>query len=149
MAEKYKAEGEKALNRTTIFGFGKNQKYEDAYAAFTKAGNAYKLSKEWNEAAEMFIKAANCQKELDSKSDACNSYVEAGACYAKTANPRLAVEPYLAAIEIYREANRLSPMARYYKEIADLLEKERAYSEAIEYYIKVPIPCLPSFLIGS
>jgi hypothetical protein len=28
-------------------------------------------------------------------------------------------------------------MARYYKEIAELLEKERAFTEAIEYYIKV------------
>jgi TolA-binding protein len=83
MGDKFKQEGEKAMNRTTIFGFGKQQKYEDAAAAFIKAGNAYKLSKEWNEAAEMFIKAANCQKETDSKTDACNSYVEAGGCFAK------------------------------------------------------------------
>jgi tetratricopeptide (TPR) repeat protein len=61
------------------------------------------------------------------------------------------VEPYLAAIEIYRESNRLSPMARYYKEIADLLEKDRAYAEAIEYYIKVlslPFILSHSFIIG-
>lgn len=30
-------------------------------------------------------------------------------------------------------------MARYYKEIAELLEKERAFTDAIEYYTKVKI----------
>jgi alpha-soluble NSF attachment protein len=83
MGDKFKAEAEKALSRVTIFGFGKQQKYEDASAAFLKAGNAYKMSKDWNEAAEMFLKAAECQKETDSRTDACNSYVEAGGCYAK------------------------------------------------------------------
>lgn len=83
MGDKFKQEGEKALSRTTIFGFGKQQKYEDASAAFIKAGNAYKLSKDWHSAGDMFIKAAECQKQLDSNGDACNSYVEAGGCYAK------------------------------------------------------------------
>jgi len=32
----YMAEGEKALNRTTLFGFGKAQKFEDAAEAFDK-----------------------------------------------------------------------------------------------------------------
>ena len=30
-------------------------------------------------------------------------------------------------------------MARYYKEIAELLERERIFGEAIEYYIKVSL----------
>jgi hypothetical protein len=38
-------------------------------------------------------------------------------------------------------------MARYYKEIAELLEKERAFTEAIEYYVKVP--SLPSSFLPS
>ena len=48
-----------------------------------KAGNAYKLSKDWYNAGEMFIKAAECQKQIDSSGDACNSYIEAGGCFAK------------------------------------------------------------------
>jgi len=136
MGDKFKAEAEKALKRTTIFGFGKQAKYEDASANYVKAGNAYKMSKDWVDAGDMFIRAAECQKETDSPNDSCNSYVEAGGCYAKSSNPRAAIEPYLQAIEIYRENNRLSPMARYYKEIAELLEKERAFSEAMEYYEK-------------
>lgn len=136
MGEKFKQEGLKALGRTTIFGFGKQQKFEDACAAFVKAGSAYKMSKDWLDAGEMYIKAAECQQEIDNRSEACNYYVEAGGCYVKTTNPRSAIEPYLKAIEIYTEASRLSPIARYYKEIAEILEKERAFSEAIEYYEK-------------
>jgi hypothetical protein len=45
-------EAEKALNRTTIFGFGKSQKYEDAAEAFVKSGNAYKLSNLWESAGK-------------------------------------------------------------------------------------------------
>lgn len=83
MGDKYLIEGQKALDRITIFGFGKQQKYEDAIAAFIKAGNAFKLSKDWHSAGEAFIKAAKAQKELDLQGDACNSYVEAGGCFSK------------------------------------------------------------------
>lgn len=136
MAEKYKAEGEKALKKMTIFGFGKSAKFEEASAAFTSAGNAYKLSKDWNDAAEMYMKAAECQKETDSPNDCCNSYVEAANCYKKTANPTLCVEPLKLAIDIYTESHRLTQIARYYKEIAEVYEKERAIPEAIAYYDK-------------
>jgi hypothetical protein len=83
MGEKFKQEGLKALGRTTIFGFGKQQKFEDACAAFVKAGSAYKMSKDWLDAGEMYIKAAECQQEIDNRSEACNYYVEAGGCYVK------------------------------------------------------------------
>jgi hypothetical protein len=43
-------EGESALRRSTIFGFGKAQKFEDAAEAFVKAGNAFKLSSLWESA---------------------------------------------------------------------------------------------------
>jgi hypothetical protein len=81
--DRFKQEGEKALGRTTIFGFGKAQKYEDAAAAFVKAGNAYKMSGQHEEAAEVFLKAADAQKNTDSPSEAANSFVEAGNCYKK------------------------------------------------------------------
>lgn len=136
MAEKYKADAEKALKKMTIFGFGKTAKFEEAAAAYTSAGNAYKLSKDWNDAAEMYMKAAECQKETESPNDCCNSYIEAANSYKKTANPKLAVDPLLLAIDIYTEGHRLTQIARYYKEIAEIYEKERAIPEAIAYYDK-------------
>ena len=81
--DKLKSEAEKILKRTTIFGFGKNQKFEDAAETYIKAANAYKLSKQWQEAGDCFISAADCQKQTDSPNDCVNSYVEAGNCFKK------------------------------------------------------------------
>ena len=85
--EAFLAEGEKALNRTTIFGFGKNQKFEDAADAFTKAGNAFKISKEWQKAGEAFIRASVSYSKTDSPNDAVNSFVEAGNCFKNVTIP--------------------------------------------------------------
>ena len=113
MGDKYLLEGNTALKRTTIFGFGKTAKYEDASAAFTKAGNSFKMSKQWTEAAEAFIKCAECQKFLDSDGDVTNSYVEAGSCYKKSDSPMDAVVPLELAITNYTERGRLGQVARY------------------------------------
>ena len=60
-------EAEKALNRTTIFGFGKSQKYEDAAEAFVKAGNAYKLANLWESAGkENYLPSSMPQKYYSS-----------------------------------------------------------------------------------
>lgn len=75
----YLADADKALKRTTIFGFGKNQKYEDAAELFTKAGNAFKLANQWQSAGEAFLKSASSIANTESPSDAVNSYTEAGA----------------------------------------------------------------------
>ena len=53
MGEKYLNEGNEALKKTTIFGWGKTAKYESAADLFTKAGNAFKMKKQWKEAAEV------------------------------------------------------------------------------------------------
>jgi len=72
------ADAEKIMKRTTIFGFGKSQKYEEGAEAFTKAGNAFKITKEWQKAGNAFIRAAECYAQTESPNDVCNSYVEAG-----------------------------------------------------------------------
>lgn len=105
-------EGNAALKRTTIFGFGKTAKYEDAAAAFTKAGNAFKMSKQWTQAGEAFTKCADCQKFLDSDGDVCNSFVEAGSCYKKSETPMDAVAPLQLAINSYTERGRIGQVAR-------------------------------------
>jgi alpha-soluble NSF attachment protein len=134
MGDKFIVEANAALKRTTIFGFGKTAKFEDAAAAFTKAGNAFKMSKQWTEAGEAFIKCAECQKNLDSDSDVCNSYVEAGSCFKKSDNPMDAVAPLEQAIESYTERGRLSQVARILKDIAEIFEKSREIDQAVEYY---------------
>lgn len=81
--DKFKEEGERALSRMTIFGFGKQQKYEDASTNFAKAGNAYKMANQMEDAGHVYMQAAEAQKLTDSPSDAANFYVEAGNCFRK------------------------------------------------------------------
>jgi len=131
--DKFIAEAEKALKRTTIFGFGKNQKYEDAAELFTKAGNAFKILKQWREAGDAFIRAADSQKQTESPNDSVNSFVEAGNSY-RNVSVVDAIQSYQNAINIYNESGRFSQSARYYKEIAELYEQDSNIALAIENY---------------
>eukprot|EP01041_Mallomonas_annulata_P012231 gene12231-25682_t len=127
------AEAQKALNRTLIFGFGKNQKFEDAAEAYVKAGNAYKISKQWKEAGDAYLKAADCQNKTDSPNDSCNSYIEAGNSF-RNCSANDAVASYQKAIAIFNDTGRFSQSARYYKEIAEIYEQDNNLALAIENY---------------
>ena len=61
----------------SIFGAGRG-KQEEAGELYTKAGNAFKFEKNWDQAAECFTEAAKCFiKAEGSTNDACTSFVEA------------------------------------------------------------------------
>lgn len=127
------AEGEKALKRTTLFGFGKGQKYDDAAEAFTKAGNAYKLATLWESAGVAFSKAAECYQHQNEINDCTNKLVEAGNCYKKI-NPVKAIEVFNRVIESYNEAGKFSQSSRYYQEVAEIYEADNNSVGAIEAY---------------
>ena len=124
------ADGEKALKRTTIFGFGKSQKYEDAAEAFTKAGNAFKLANLWESAGDAFIKAAECENEVIYSS---NKLVEAANSYKKI-NPVKAIKTFYRVIENYNEAGKFSQSARYYQEVGEIYEVDGNTEGAQEAY---------------
>jgi alpha-soluble NSF attachment protein len=127
-------EARKALNRTTLFGFGKQQKYEDAADYFTKAGNAYKLANAFEEAGQAFLECSRAWDQAgDNKSDVVNSIVEAGNCFKKV-NPVEAVNSFQKAIELYNESGRVGMSARYYKEIAEIFEADHNTASAMEAY---------------
>lgn len=127
-------EGNKALNRTLIFGFGRQQKYEDAADNFNKAGNAYKLSNRWESAGNAFLKSAEAWLEAgDNKTDATNAIVEAGNCFKKV-NPVEAIRSYQRAIGMFADNGRFGMCARYYKEIAEIFEADHNNSGAAEAY---------------
>jgi alpha-soluble NSF attachment protein len=132
--EGYVAEAHKALNRSTIFGFGKQQKYEDAADLFTKAGNAFKLSNQWQSAGDAFLQSSEAWMQAgDNKTDAVNQIVEAGNCYKKI-NPVDAVKAFQRAIEHYNENGRFGSSARYWKEIAEIFEADHNTSSAADAY---------------
>jgi alpha-soluble NSF attachment protein len=129
----FKAEGDAALKRSTIFGFGKTQKYEDAADAYTKAGNQYKLGNRWQSAGECFMKAGECHKTLGSETDAVGSIAEAGNCYKKL-NPVEAIVAFQAAIDIYNAGGRFGRSAALMKEIAEIYEADGNVAGAIESF---------------
>ena len=136
--------------------FKKAEKYENASALFTKAGNAYKLANAHDRAGEAFTQAAECYKKTGSSLlEACNSYVEAGNSYEKS-NPIAAVQAYEKAIDMYNEAGiivlthsfidsfnrsvthsrvgRFNQSGRFYKEIAEIYEKDGNTELAMKSY---------------
>jgi len=141
-ADNFKAEGVKALNRTLIFGFGRDKKFEDAAEAFKNAGNAYKLASLWQSAGDVFMQAADAYLKLDSTTDATAAIVEAAQCYKQT-NPGDAVSAYRQAIDIYNANGRFGMSSRYCKEMAEVFEQDNnsdaalaAYTEAADLFTK-------------
>jgi len=133
----FTAEAEKALNRTTLFGFGKAQKYEDAADLFTKAGNAYKLSSEYTLAGQAFLRAADCHMKNESgKNDMINSITEAGNCFKMSGDLSKAAEAYSQAIMSYEDSQRYGQCAKYQKEIAEMYETGGDFDSAIACYQK-------------
>lgn len=121
--DELRAEGEKCLARSTIFGFGKEKKFEDAAEAFTKAGNQYKLGNRWQSAGEVFLKAGECHNQLKDELEAVNKIAEAGNCFKKL-NPVEAIGAYKQAIDIYNAAGRFGRSATLMKEIAEIYEAD-------------------------
>ena len=56
-AESFMQDATKALNRFSIFSSG--TKFEDAADAYEKAGNQYKIAKQWQEAGTAYSKCAD------------------------------------------------------------------------------------------
>jgi hypothetical protein len=78
MGDKLRLAAIQARDARTLFGFGKKAKMEEAMEGFSKAGNAYKFEKKFQEAGESYLDAAKCALQTDMPNDACNQYVEAG-----------------------------------------------------------------------
>jgi len=56
---------------------GGNNKFEDAADLYIKAGNAFKMSKDWENAAEAYKKAAGCFTHAQSAHEAATAYINA------------------------------------------------------------------------
>eukprot|EP01039_Chlorochromonas_danica_P004707 gene4707-5155_t len=133
----YMAEAEKILNKTSIssiFGFGKTQKFEEAAEAYIKAGNAYKLSNFHESAGNAFLQAAENYLKTDGcATEGVNNLVEAANNFKKV-DPVRAIETFQRAIERFNDAGRFGMSARYFKEIAEIFEADGNKSSAANAY---------------
>ncbi|OAY80649.1 Alpha-soluble NSF attachment protein [Ananas comosus] len=117
----FEKKAEKKLTGWGLFG----SKYEDAADLFDKAGNSFKLAKNWERAGAVYIKLANCHLKLESKHEAASAYVDAANCYKKI-SPKDAAQALNQAVNLFLEIGRLNMAARYCK--------EQDLEKAIDFY---------------
>lgn len=124
---------EKKLNSWSFFG-GKESKYEEAAELFEKAGNSYKITKEWNLAGDAFRRAADCLT-MTKSFETMRCLLSAANCYKyQKTDLEKAVECYQGAHDLSLNEGKFAQAAKYLKEIAEIHESDLQFDEAIDFY---------------
>jgi hypothetical protein len=102
--KQYMEEAEKKLKSSgsmfsSIFGSG-SSKLDDAVELFQKAGNSFKIGKNWTMAGRAFCQAAEVQLKQNTKHEAASMYNEAANAYKKS-DPNEALNCLLKSCDIY------------------------------------------------
>jgi len=122
---------EKDKNRWSFFS--SNSKYEDAAEHYVKAGNLFRVSRNWIEAGRAFMQAAEMCIKTNSNHQAANWYVKAANAFRKN-GPKETIMCLDAAINMYTDAGRFHLAAKYQQEVAELFEEQLQLEEAINAY---------------
>lgn len=136
--QKLVSEAETKLNSSRGFLgkiFGGVQKVEEAAEAFHRAGNLFKLNKNWELAGDAYVRASEVQQQLDSRHETATTLTDAATCYKKC-HLRKAADCYVKSIEIYLEMGRFNMAAKYSTALAEVLESLNDLSAAISRYLK-------------
>lgn len=88
----------------------KDAKYEDAAELYQKAGNAFKVSKNFQEAGDAFKNAAGCFQKISSQHEAATAFQEAGNAYKKVDSAQ-AVAMLQLTIDILSDLGRFSQVS--------------------------------------
>jgi len=121
------AEGDRSVKSSKGFFsslFGSQGKLEDAKASYTRAGNLFKMSKNWNEAGSAYKKAAELSNQLSCKHEAATSLVDAANCYKKV-DVEAAANCFQEAIDIYTDMGRFTQAGKNHMNIAELCEADQ------------------------
>nr|XP_022902866.1 alpha-soluble NSF attachment protein-like [Onthophagus taurus] len=146
-ADKWVCEAEQKLSLNTgimRFFFGGQKKIDDAIECYKKAGNLYKISKNWAEAADCYSKAATLtgSHENNNKHQAALDYEQAAICFKKINAQPEAEKNYLKSIDIYLDLGRFNTAAKMHENIAGMYENESEevgkmlyhYEKAADFY---------------
>lgn len=138
--KQYLEEAEKKMKSSgsvlsSIFGSG-SSKLDDAAELYQKAGNSFKMAKNWMAAGKAFVSAAEIQLKQNTKHEAANMFNEAANAFKK-ATPDEAVTCLLKSCEIYIDMGRIVMAAKQYQTIAELYESDVVdVQNAVVYYEK-------------
>lgn len=103
---------------------------EKASVLYQKAGNNFKMAKNWDSAGHAFKKSAT-HREIPY--DSCTDYVEASNCYKKVESEK-AAECLIRASEIQLCNGKFQLVAKYHEDIGNLLEGAGKREQAIQHY---------------
>uniref|UniRef100_UPI00358F61E3 alpha-soluble NSF attachment protein-like n=1 Tax=Myxine glutinosa TaxID=7769 RepID=UPI00358F61E3 len=121
--------------------FGGSSKLEEACEMYTRAGNMFKMVKNWNAAGNAFCQAARFHLQAQNKHDAASNYIDASSTFKKT-DPNDAINCLATAIEIFTDMGRFTIAAKHHITIAEICETELMdvdkavahYEQAADYY---------------
>ncbi|KAJ3288798.1 vesicular-fusion protein S17 [Rhizoclosmatium sp. JEL0117] len=140
-ARGYLAEAEKKLSQPAgWFGLG-GPKLEDAAELFQRAGNTFKLNKQWKESGDAYMSQSNTLLRMGEKDEAATAFMNAAKSYKKS-NPLESINALQQAVQILIEKGRFSAAASNQKQIAETYETDvgdirgarEAYEKAGEWY---------------
>ncbi|KAJ3225419.1 vesicular-fusion protein S17 [Chytriomyces hyalinus] len=140
-ARRYVAEAEKKASQPAgWFGIG-GPKLDEAAELYAKAGNTYKLNKQWKESGDAYQSGAHMLLRMGEKDEAATAFMNAAKSYKKS-NPLDAITALTSAVQILIEKGRFSAAASNQKQIAETYETEvgdvkgarDAYEKAAEWY---------------
>lgn len=108
-------------------------KFHDAIEHFQRAARAYIVAGEWQDSAEAFAKASDTCAHVGMTHEAAVFAVKAGDEMRKI-DPDLAVTHYRNAVSLFCELGRFFTAGNIQKEVAEMLEADKNYDDACEYY---------------
>jgi len=129
------ADAEKKLAPSTFSFFSsKSGKQQDAAELYDKAGNFYKLAKNFAKAGEVYALAAQCQLNADSRHEAASFYVKSAQSFKQGQHFNKCEQSLTQAITLFSEEGRFNMAAKNQKELAELYETERMLPQALEAF---------------
>lgn len=111
----------------------KGERLDDARDLYEKAANSYKLANAWEKAGEMYKKCAEWERQTDGL--AAQYILDAVSCYKKVSNSDF-LEMAEGAVTMLAEEGRINQAARLRKEVAETLEQQYEYEQAVIEYEK-------------
>mmetsp|Transcript_887 Transcript_887/g.2310 ORF Transcript_887/g.2310 Transcript_887/m.2310 type:complete len:295 (+) Transcript_887:67-951(+) len=118
-------------NRFTIFSG--NQKYEEAGSLYSKAGNQYKIAKQFKEAGDTYMLAAASFQKGKAMHDAATNWVNAAKVFRKV-SAKDAVRALEHAVSYYSDQGRFSQAAKLQQEIGTVYENDGDFDRAVPAY---------------
>ncbi|XP_067293854.1 N-ethylmaleimide-sensitive factor attachment protein, alpha a [Pseudorasbora parva] len=121
--------------------FGSSSKVEEACDLYVRAGNMFKMAKNWSAAGDAFCKAARLHLQVQSKLDAAVNFLDAGNAFKKS-DPQEAVNCFCQVTDIYTDMGRFNIAAKHHISIAEIYESELVdidkaivhYEQAADYF---------------